>query len=280
MNCRVVRPKYCICQLTGFAEEYIKFFTEAYKNPENFDASVIEDFVKARSDSFAWVRDDIAAIPEDFGSSHRQYLHDRCEEYVFMTQKLKREYELDSDTTFLDSDFKKLLNQWRTIMGELKHQAKKLIDSFNLDKSLLARMEHEPEALESLLDETIADILASPKHDEAQRGKSPLVRLLKSTADRLKRSIEVNHTKIVECRREILLAREKLLEERVVIFRDPVPGACSVVANHYAAEVIISASKLSRRGSDTNMAKIIVLDKPITKRKEFHLRGNLIQRQA
>ena len=33
--------------LIGFAEEYKKFFTEAYENRDEFEAETIDDFVKA-----------------------------------------------------------------------------------------------------------------------------------------------------------------------------------------------------------------------------------------
>ena len=269
-----------LSQLIGFAEEYVKFYSVAYESPEEHDSDTIEDFTKAIITSFALVKNDIAGIPEDFGSSHRQYLQDRCAEYLFMTKKLQREYKLDTDTTYLETLFKKAIGKWRDVLGETKREVKVLIDSFGLDKDLLVRMEHEPETLEPLLEETLAEILARPKNDDSQRGRSPLIRLLKTTADRLKRSIEVNHNSIVKCRREILEARKELLEKLAIKFRDPVPGGCSLESNYYAADVIISASKLSRRGRDTNMAKVIILANPIQGKTVFHLRDTMVQRQV
>ena len=107
-----------------------------------------------------------------------------------------------------------------------------------------------------------------------------MLRLLKTTANRLKRTIEANHNKIVKARREVNIAREKLLENYTVQFRDHAPGGCYVVGNHFAEDVILTASKLSRKGRDTNMAKVIVLSAPIDKRTEFHLWDKMIQRQA
>ena len=85
---------------------------------------------------------------------------------------------------------------------------------------------------------------------------------------------------MVKARREINIAREKLLENYTVQFGDQAPGGCSLVGNHFAEDVIITASKLSRKGRDTNMAKVIVLSDPLEKRTEFHLWDKMVQRQA
>lgn len=269
-----------LSRLIGFAEEYEKFYTEAYDNREDFDSETITDFVQSAHEAFTLIKEDIAAIPEDFGSTHRQFLQDRCGEYTYMSQKLKREFEVDDDSTFLKKDFVKFIDQWRKYKEDTNAKAQELIDSFGLDKELLKRMKHEPETLEELLDSTTEKLESSTDPEDARRLKSPLMRLLKTTACRLKRSIEMSHTKISEYRRSINLARKELLDSYAVQYRDTVPGGCSLVAGHIAPEVIITASKLSRRGRDTNMAKVIVLSKPIENETEFHLWENMVQRQA
>ena len=269
-----------LSRLIGFAEEYEKFYTEAYEHRDDFNKDTIDDFVKSANEAFTLIKEDIAGIPEDFGSTHRQFLQERSTEYTFMSQKLKREFEVDDDSTFLKNDFVKFINQWRTYKDDTTAKAQELIDSFGLDEELLKRMKHEPETLESLVNTTMDKLEASTDPEDARRLKSPLMRLLETTACRLKRNIELSHSKISECRRSINIARKELLETNAVQYRDFIPGGCSLVAGYIAPEVIITASKLSRRGRDTNMAKVIVLAKPIEKQTEFHLWENMVQRQA
>jgi hypothetical protein len=69
-----------LSQIIGFAETYEKFYTEAYDNRDGFDKTEIEEFIKDTASAFTLVRNEISAIPEDFGTSHRQYLQDRCAE--------------------------------------------------------------------------------------------------------------------------------------------------------------------------------------------------------
>jgi hypothetical protein len=147
-------------------------------------------------------------------------------------------------------------------------------------KYVLKRIKHEPEALEDFLNTTVQDKLKSNDSGEILRANSPLIKILKTAAERHKRYIESNHSKVQQIRKELTNIMNELNDEAAVKFEENVPGACSLEVDKIASEIIITPSKRSKKERDVVMARTIVIDKPINQTTTFYFNGKLVQRLA
>ena len=69
--------------------------------------------------------------------------------------------------------------------------------------------------MEELLTTTVREKLNSNDGSEVQRAKSPLIRLLQTTADRFKRNIETNNSKAKKYRKELTVIPQELKIELI-----------------------------------------------------------------
>lgn len=271
--------KLYVGQLISVVEGITEFYTDAHEYPEKHSDETVNDFDAEMKNTRDRIRNEIEALPEDVGTNHRRILLERISELKRLARIVHREYSEENTTTALTSMVANARNTWRTEYEQTDRELLELVQSFGIDKKLLDRIEHQPELLEQLLDETIEEKKEKGSADDMQRLKSPLVRLLRTTADRYKRMIQQNLDTIVETRKKLSDAVQRLDEEAAVKFAEKVPGAASVEASHFDTGVIITVSPVSRRGMDTTIAKVIVIAKEINTTTRFDLRNKLIQRQ-
>jgi hypothetical protein len=267
-------------QLISFVEGILKFYTEAEASPEDIDQDMIDDFDDDNRDTYATIKQDLDALPQDFGATHRGYLLDRASEYEHLAKSIHNEYAEKSPGGGSILTLSRTIGRWRNDLDSTQLELENLIAAFGLEENVLARMQHEPETLEQMLNDTVNEKLSSKTGGDAQRANSPLIRLLRMAADRYKRNIENNLKKVTNYRRKLKKAILALENEAAVKYAPQIPGATSLKANHFAPDVIITASPVSRRGRDTNMAKVIVISAQLDTATTFVLKDKLIQRQV
>ncbi|MFP6582232.1 MAG: FapA family protein [Candidatus Hydrogenedentota bacterium] len=272
--------KLYVGQLISVVEGITKFYTDAHEYPEEYGEESVNNFDEQMTSTRERIKIEIEALPEDVGTNHRRVLLERTSQIRHLAKIVHREFVEEKATTALGSMVANARNSWRTEYEQTDRELRELVQSFGVDKKLLDRIEHEPETLEQLLVEIIEEKKGGGSADDQQRLESPLVRLLRTTADRYKRTIEKNMDTIVDTRKKLSDAARRLDEEAAVKFADKVPGAASVEASHFGAGVVITASPVSRRGMDTTIAKVIVIAKEINSPTRFDLRSKLIPRQV
>ena len=269
-----------LSQLIAFACTLSNFYSKAHQSPQDFDAECIADFSTLTQDSFKMLKKDIEAIPEYFGAAQRRYLIDRTKEYTYLERSLLKYFEQDHDDTFLKTTYPSAISTWREELGSTERDIQERINSFGLDAAVLAKIEGEPEALENFLATTIEEKLQSSDSLEAQHAQSPLIRILQTMANRNRRSIENNHTVVKSAHSELVAYRKELEVEAAVKFAENYPGACALEAQKMVEGTVVTASRLSKKGRDTAMARVIVIENPVNATAVFHLKGGVIQRQG
>lgn len=243
------------------------------------DEDTVYDFNEDMTKTRERIYKDIKGLPEDFGTSHRRYLMDRSLVLSRMADSVHQEFSDKKEPKTLNGAFAKTITMWRTEYTQTETELRELIQSFGIDKKLLTRIEYEPESLEAMLTGFMDEKKRTGNSDDKLRLTSPLIRLLRTTADRHQRTIERN-VELIEENWELVKRAVKELEGAAAVkFADPAPGSTSVEATSYESEVIITASPVSKRGMDTTITKVIVIGNPISEKTRFHLNGRLIQRQ-
>ncbi|PCJ55445.1 MAG: hypothetical protein COA73_13365 [Candidatus Hydrogenedentota bacterium] len=265
-------------QIISLAESSIKFFQTAYDDPDQISMEKIMEVNKETIDNIGIINQDIETLPDDFGSTHKRYLLDRCTELISMLKQLHKQYEASNRTDFLQNTVIKTISEWRGILGDTDREIRDIISMFGLEDAVLNRINDESESLEDMVNDTVKKKLASPDQREKQRAESPIIRLLCKSAERYARNIKENHNRVVEARESLKEIRKELTDNAVIQFGESTPGSCLVKSGHYDSQTVITTSPKDRNGKDTNMAKVIVIDNTVDESTEFWLREQLIQK--
>ncbi len=228
--------------------------------------------------SLAAVRKEIRELPEEFGAIHIRYVADRCEELKGLIEGLHGETLDKRGTAFLGGVYHVRMSDWRGALGETDRAITEIVSKFGVDQAVIDRMEEDPEALPSMLDECIALQTSSLSIDDSKRAESPLIRLLKDSADRYFRSMKRGQQNVETAKSEYRDLRAGLMKESAVYFGDLAPGPCSVTAQAWETGAIITSSPERLKGYDTNMAETIVLAAPVTEKTTFRLKDAMVQR--
>jgi hypothetical protein len=267
-------------QIVALSESITGYIRNELEIGETINVENFHDFMGETQDTFKLILSDIESLPEEFGSTHKRYLLDRCHEYEAFTRNICDTHDQDNIKTKVMTVFTKTLSSWRGTLGDSKRDIQALIQQFELPEETLHKIEHAPESLDEMLDETVDMIFKKNDFQQVQRAKSPLIRLLRQSADRYARNIETNHTKILQYRKEIKELKEQLYDESVVLYGDASTGSCSFTASFCEDGTVISSSRSQRTGRDTNLAKTIVLEHTVEEEVEFERLDNLVQRKT
>jgi hypothetical protein len=267
-------------QVVALSESINGYYRSETEDSKELDVEAFQEFIRETQETFKLIAGDIESLPEEFGSTHRRYLLDRCDEFRAFSRKLSSITEPEEIKIAITTVFTKTLSSWRGVLGEAKRDTHDLIQQFGLPEETLYKIEHSPESLDDMLDETIEGIFQKNEFQKVQRAKSPLIRLLRQSADRYARNIEVSHTKILEFRKEIKEIKDELRDESVVLYDDTNTGSCSFSAGFCGDGTVISSSRSQRTGRDTNLAKTIVLESTIEEQVEFERMDNFVQRKT
>lgn len=274
---RQIRGLY-LGQIISFAKGVSKFYAEALENPKEIDRDTVEDYDYDNRDMFTSLKDEIESIPIEFGETHQSYLSERLGELKYLIRAVHAEYMNGKEMATLKEAFPKRLNQWLSDQHEIARIVSQMIEKFGLDEEVLERIEHEPDKLEDMLNETMTRLEKSSDPKESMRAASPLIRLLRRSAERSLRSMENSVDDVRKYRKELKNIIETLEREAAVKLAPQVPSATLVRAGRFASDVIITASPVARRGRDTTLAKVIVLAEDIEKETTFVLLDRMIQR--
>jgi len=267
-------------QVVALSESITNYTRAELENESNFNIENFEDFVRETQETFKMISKDIQALPDEFGSTHRRFLLDRCDEFKAFARKVGGLDDVEEIKFQVITLFTKILSSWRGTLGEVKRDIQELIEQFGLPEETLHKIEHAPETLDNMLDETIENIHREREIQAIQRAKSPLIRLLRESADRYARNIEASHTKIQRYRKEVKDIKAHLQDDSVVLYGETGVGSCTFSAQYCGDGTVISSSRNQRTGRDTHLAKTIVLESTVEESVEFERLDNLVQRKT
>ena len=267
-------------QILSVAESVVKYYRSAPAPAEDEHRKEGDKFRDENIEALKIVRKEVEGLPDEFGSTNRRYLLDRCIRLNAMILKLHREYlELRAES-YLRGVFNTSLTEWRGSLGTCDREIRTTIQKFGLESQVLERIESEHDSLSQMLEEVIQEKLQSDYSEDVQRARSPLVRILQEAAARNARSIEKSGKLAREAREERDKIREELREDSAVLFGDSKPGACFVRAKNFARGTVLTTKRGDVEGFDSNLGKVIVIVDDVTNETTFILEGQLIRRQA
>lgn len=266
-------------QLVAVAEGVRKYYGSVMENAGDPDPDEVARFQDESHKSIALIKKGVEGLPDELGTIHRRYVLDRCSELRALVRELHSKSSEPEGASFLRERFTKTLSEWQGTWRDSERTIGATIQKLGIEPATLEQMEHQPESIEGMIEKRLAEIQATGSISDRQRTKSPLVRLLKESAKRYRRSIQHSQDSVesAEKERDDILAALK--DDAAVLYGDTRPGACSVRAARYDQGVVLTATPGKTQGLESNMAEVIVIGDPITSETVFRFKEKMIQRQ-
>jgi hypothetical protein len=225
-----------------------------------------------------FTEDEVKVLPSEFGAVHIRYLLDRCAELRALIARLHGDHKKERGPGFLKDTYQKNVSEWRASLGDTDREINEMIGRSGINEEVLDVMYNDPGQLPDVLEKSLEEKAASDLQSDRQRANSPLILLLKRSADRHRKSMIQGAENAENAERDYADMRKALAAESVILYGDMLPGACEVRARRYAPEVVITSNPDKRSGFDTGMAEVIVVADEINTDTRFRLNGTMIQR--
>ncbi len=279
MNLQGLQTKSAnIKQIIAIAEGVGKYFHVVFEDDGTRDTPQLGAFVEENLGSLTFTEDEVKVLPSEFGAVHIRYLLDRCAELRAMITRLHGDHKKERGPGFLKDTYQKNVSEWRASLGDTDREINEMISRSGIDEDVLEVMHNDPGQLPDVLDKNLEEQSASDLQSDRQRAKSPLIQLLKRSADRHRKSMVQGAENAENAERDYADLRKALAADSVVLYGDMLPGTCEVRARRYDPEVVITSNPDKRSGFDTGMAEVIVVADEISTDTTFRLNGNMIQR--
>jgi hypothetical protein len=263
-------------RILALGEGIASHYRHVIEQGETEDSAALAKYFKEQEKSIEYLQKDFASIPDELSSGDKRYAVDRLAEIHGLARLVHEAVGTPDAMTALEERLEKRLSTLRRTMDHLKRDIASTLQSLGIPQSKLNEIEQTGD-LGTLVIHTRDKALASTPEVQ-QRARSPLIRLLLSSADRYARTLDNRRENIVELRSELRNLRNALSNDRLILFSERSPQSCFVEADRFDAGTVITASTVKKTGFDSRLARVIQLDKPLEQRTKFVLMDELIER--
>lgn len=264
-------------RIVAMGEGIAGYYRFAIEEAGDADKATLDKFLKEQEKSMALLKKDIESIPDEFGSGDKLYALERVSEVHGITRRLHMALGTVDAEHYLKNTFEERMKALRKTREDVSRDVERTLRGLGIPPDKLDEIEHGDD-LGAMVIHLRDQAMNESNPERQQRARSPLIRLLLSSADRFARALDNRREQIAEYRSELRGVRDSLVKDRLVVFGDGQPRSCFVEAEKFDAGTVVSASSIKKSGFDTKIARVIQLERAIERHAKFTLNEDLIER--
>lgn len=265
-------------EILNSAEGVSQFYERIFSGAESADAAEVAFFTSEVLKSLSYITQQVEGASQEVQSRLHAVLLNHVQAFTRSLRFLQRNVDNPKGATYFRDIYHGNMRDWRDQYAKTRQKVEALEETFEVHPELLERVRVERDSLDKLLNEVMLRASASDASDEAVRAHSPLIRVLQSTVERNRKSIQHVQNEVNQARREMDRLRRQLAEETAVQFADAKPDSVYAEAVSIEPGTILTTAPNLRQGVDGTMREVIVIQQPVHGSTRFVLDRTVLRR--
>lgn len=267
-------------ELLSSAERIAHYYETVFSGAEARDADELELFTSEMLKAVAYIATPTESVLPSGTSSLHGTAANHAQDLARSLRFMQRNVDNSKGSAFFREAFQRTVRELHEHHDKTHQKVEALIATFEVHPDLLERVRDDRDSLDKLLAELVQRARFVADSDEAVRAQSPLIRVLRATAERNRKSIQHLQDEVDVARDAVENVRAKLSEDSAVVFAEDRPGAIYLEATAMDAGTIVTTAPNLRQGVDGTMREVIVLQQPVRESTRFVLEGALLRRMG
>lgn len=266
-------------ELLNSADSVSQFYERIFSADEVPDAEDVEFFTSEVQKSLDYIVQSAEGSSQEMHSRLQAVVSKHVQAFSRSLRFLQRNIDTPKGAAYFRDAYQRNVREWQEQYAKTRQKVEALVASFEVHPELLDRVHAERESLDRLLTEVMQQAGMGESSEEAVRAHSPLIRVLLSTIDRNRKSIQHVQDDVEHAWAEVNRLRAQLEEETAVHFADSTPGTVYLEARSMEPGTTITTAPELRQGVDGTMREVIVLQHPINDTTRFVLEKTVLRRE-
>ena len=265
-------------ELQNNAEGASRFYTRLFSGAEHVDADEVEFFTSEMLKSLAYISQQAESAAQEFQSRIHHSMEQHIRTFSRGLRYLQRNVDNPKGSQYFQDVFLRNVREWQDLFAKTRGKVEALEATFQVHPDLLERIRAERNSLDKLLSEVMLQTSLESSSGEVVRAHSPLIRVLLSTVDRNRKSIQHVQEEVEHARQDLARIRKQIEEMTAVLYSDSNPDSVYLEAAVIEVGTIVTTDPELRQGVDGTMREVIVLQQPVQGKTRFILDRSLIRR--